>query len=384
LKSVRRAASIVIGVGIALRAGLALFGPEIPFPDAVHYRAIAESIANGAGYGEPSSGPTAYWVPLYAVMLGAARWMGGEIGMRVLELLLSIATIAMAGLFARRAYGRTAGLVAGAIVAMLPSFILLSGAHLSENLGIPILLDAIVLAIVYARRPWIGDAVIGTASGVAILTREACAAVLPAAAYVVFTARRNAASVAVVIAVSAAVVAPWIARNESAVGVATLSTSSGDNLCVGLGEGATGGWRRAFDDGGRPAAPAREAERHRAGLACAGAGLRSNPLTVVALMPAKLTRLFVWDDWLTDDLARGRIALAALCNLGWWCVVLLAIVGARRGTMRPLPRAAFAATFAGTILVVIATFGNGRFHAPLLAMMAAPAARGLLSFGARR
>lgn len=378
MRPVERICSTVIGVGVALRAGVALFGPEVPFPDAVHYRAIAESIASGHGYAE-ASGPTAYWVPLYAIVLGASKWIAGEAGMRVLELVLSAATIALAGLFARRAYGRTAGFVAAAIASLVPSFVLLSGAHVSENLGIPILLDALVIAIAFARRPWMGDVVTGIASGVAILTREACAAALPAAAWVLWNARKSAAGVAIVFATSALVALPWIARNHSTMGVATLSTSSGDNLCVGLGDGATGGWRRAFDDGGHPVEPIREAERHRAGLACAGAALRANPLSVVALMPAKLTRLFVWDDWLTDDIPRGRAPLAALCNVGWWCVAVLAVIGARRGTMRPLARAAFAGTFAATLLIVIATFGNGRFHAPLLALMTAPAARGLLA-----
>lgn len=378
MRPIERVCSIVVGFGIALRAAIALFGPEVPFPDAVHYRAIAESIATGHGYGE-ASGPTAYWVPLYPVLLGGSKWIAGEAGMRVLELLLSTATVVLAGLFARRAYGRTAGFVAAAIAALVPSLVLLSGAHVSENLGIPILLDALVIAIAFARRPLMGDVVTGVASGVAILTREACAAALPAAAWVVWNARRKATSLAVVFAASAIVVTPWIVRNQQTMGVAALSTSSGDNLCVGLGDGATGGWRRAFDDGGRPAATAREAERHRAGLACARAALRSNPLSVVALMPAKLTRLFVWDDWLTDDLPRGRAPLAALCNAGWWCVAVLAVIGARRGTMRPLARAAFAGTFAATLLIVIATFGNGRFHAPLLALITAPAARGLLA-----
>jgi hypothetical protein len=191
-----------------------------------------------------------------------------------------------------------------------------------------------------------------------------------------------------------ALTAPWAIRNARAIGVLTLSTSAGENLCAGLGQGATGGWRRTFEDGGGPAAPPREANRHREGILCARDGILAHPLSPLVLAPGKLSRLVAFDDWEVDFYAwrwpdtapgpltpggRAATTLAWTANVGYWALLALAALGVARGRARPAARAALWGTVFGTVLLVLITFGNGRFHALLLPLLAAPAARGVLA-----
>jgi 4-amino-4-deoxy-L-arabinose transferase-like glycosyltransferase len=164
---------------------------------------------------------------------------------------------------------------------------------------------------------------------------------------------------------------PWSVRNSLEIGRGRLTTSMGANACIGFGEGATGGYRVMKLD------TTSEVDRNDDGFRCARAGLRRDPLSPLTLAPAKLSRFFAYDDWDVDDFFAGPIppagalALRALCNVAYWLFCALAVLGIGEHRWRITPL--FVTTFF-TAIMAVASFGVGRFHAPLLPLIAALAA----------
>ncbi len=369
---------ILVAVGVVARFAWALAAPAVVFDDAANYRALARSLAAGHGYAS-AAGPTAYWTPGWPAWMSLFYRLGaGDRGVAVASALLGALTVALAWALARAVASRETARVAAAACALAPSLVLLPSALLSENLALPLVALA---ALVLVRASRVRDfALFGLSVAAATWVRESCAAFVLAGvvlacasgAWRVRVARGAAVALAFAIAL-----APWVLRNREAMGRATLTTSAGVNLCIGLGEGATGGYR-ALDHAKEPLATG-EAARSASGLRCAEDGLRAHPLELVTLAPAKLSRLLVWDDWIVDDfLSRAKGAsrgalnmLRALCNLYYWALLALGVAGALR--VRQLGRvlALFGASVA---LAVLVGFGGGRFHAPLLPLLAAGAA----------
>jgi len=369
---------IAVAVGVLARIAWALGAPPVVRDDAEVYRALARSIAAGHGYA--ASAPTAYWTPGWPGWMALLFRLGAnDRGVALASALLGCATVALVWVFARALASTRLAWRAAAICALLPSLVLLPGALLSENLALPLVVVA-AIALLRARGSERArdHAIFGAAVAAATFVRESCAAFLVAG--VVFACARGAArsrasrAAAVVLAFSIAL-APWVLRNRAVMGRATLTTSAGPNLCIGLGEGATGGYRKV--PGLVPALPG-EAARNTEGLRCAARGLRDRPLEIVTLAPAKLSRLLVWDDWIVDDLyassglsAATLGALRVFCNIGWWALFAAAAIAAWRERERSVVVVAFAAC---TALAVLVTFGAGRFHTPLLPLFAALAA----------
>ncbi len=157
--------------------------------------------------------------------------------------------------------------------------------------------------------------------------------------------------------VVALALAPWVARNRAVVGGGALTTSDGASLCIGLGEGATGGYRSVSCD---------------QGFDCAKRSLARHPLALVTLAPAKLARLFAFDDWTADDFFARRgpsRAMRAICNLFYWALCAAAVLGAVRAPSREI-----LAVVASVAVASIVTFGVGRFHAPIVPLLAVLAA----------
>jgi hypothetical protein len=150
--------------------------------------------------------------------------------------------------------------------------------------------------------------------------------------------KRSPSGAVVTLGVLAALLAPWVAAHQG------MTSSDSIALCVGLGDGATGGWR--------PAPSSCEIHLGK----------------IVTLAPAKLARLFALDDWTCDDFFARRAAsrvMRVLCNIGWWALLAAATVGAIH---RREAHALFAVIGAVAIVTVV-TFGVGRFHAPLVPLL---------------
>jgi len=386
-----------VAAGIGARLFWVLLGPRAVVTDAAAYRALAHSLARGAGYAT-SAGPSAFWVP------GWPAWMSlfyaahaGDLAVGLGNVALGALTVLATYALARFAYGAAVARIAAAIVALWPSLIVLPGLLLSENLALPCAVADVIL-LAWASRPaaspwrWL---VAGLACGATILVREASMAL--AVAGLLLAMRRRAllpwTSWAAFLVAIVFVLSPWLARNRDVLGRTRLTTSATANLCIGHGEGATGGYRALSDyalPGDDSGGPAREVERLDEGLRCAKEGLARHPLRPIVLAPAKLSRFFVWDDWAIDDFFAPRMSARAAqwarvaCDGAWWLVLALAVRGlTRRRPWRNAAARASVLVLVAFVLAVVGTFGTGRFHVLVQPLLAVFAARGAV-FARRR
>jgi 4-amino-4-deoxy-L-arabinose transferase-like glycosyltransferase len=383
--------------GVAARLLWVLLGPRAVVTDAAAYRALAHSLARGAGYAT-SSGPSAFWVP------GWPAWMSLFYAAHAGDLAVGLGNVALGALtvlgtyaLTRMAYGASVARVAAVIVALWPSLISLAGLLLSENLALPCVVLVVIL-FAWASRPaaspwrWL---LAGLACGATILVREAGIALVLAGGLLAMRRRTPlpVTSWAAFLIAIVFVLSPWLARNRDVIGRTRLTTSAGANLCIGHGEGATGGYRSLADyalPGTDSSGPRGEVERLDAGMRCAKQGIARHPLRPIALAPAKLSRLLVWDDWAIDDFfgpeMRPRAATWArvACDGAWWLILALAGLGlaARRPWSGGATRAAFFVIVAFAV-AVLGTFGTGRFHVLAQPLLAVFAARGVV-FARRR
>ena len=138
---------------------------------------LAGQLAGGYGYAFPGERPTAFRVPLYPLFL--AGLTGGEPNyapVLIAQALVSTGTVVLAGLLAREWFGARAGLIAAAICAVYPYYVL-HDVTLQET-GMFIFLSTLAtwLALVARRRGSVALAALaGLALGAAILTRATLA-----------------------------------------------------------------------------------------------------------------------------------------------------------------------------------------------------------------
>jgi len=243
--------------------------------------------------------------------------------------------------------------MAAAITAIVPSLATMPRLLVSENLALPLFALATLLLVRAANRPAVATrwAAFAACAALATYVREACIAIV-LAGLIMAVVKRSASGAIVVVGVLAVALAPWVTAHHG------LTTSDGSVLCIGLGEGATGGYRAGVSS---------SCELHLGKL--------------FTLAPAKLARLFAWDDWTCDDFFLRKAAPRAMrvfCNIAWWALLAAATVGAinhRRASTGTdeKPAHALAAVIGSVALVTIVTFGVGRFHAPLVPLLAVSA-----------
>jgi hypothetical protein len=326
---------VCVIAGVAARIACVLAGPGAVRTDAIAYRAMARSIAEGGSLGASP------WMPGWPLWMSLFFRAGaGERAIVAGNALLGIATIALAAAIARE-LGRDAR-AAAAITAVIPSLATMPRLLASENLALPLFALAILLLVRAANRPSIRRwAAFAVCAAVATYVREACIA-LALAGLAVAIVKRSPSAALVTASIVAAALAPWALAHHG------LTTSDGSALCIGLGDGATGGYR----------------------FVTSGCELHFGKLLTLA--PAKLARFFAWDDWTCDDFFRARAAphfrwgaMRVLCNVSWWALLLAAAVGAIKN-----PAHALFAAIGALALVTVVTFGVGRFHAPLVPLLA--------------
>ncbi|MEA2483301.1 MAG: hypothetical protein QOC55_1248 [Thermoleophilaceae bacterium] len=152
----------------------------VPVSDPADYVRQALSIAHTHAMA-PSlvahGGPSAIRPPAYPYFLGGVFALSGDslTAGRLASALLGVAAVALAGLVAQLLWGRRAGLVALAIAAVYPPFVLLSGTLLSESLALPIVLALLALVIAHRTEPrprWVAP-VAGLLFALALLDRPA-------------------------------------------------------------------------------------------------------------------------------------------------------------------------------------------------------------------
>lgn len=218
-------------VALVLRVALVLATPHFHTIDDSHsYDRMAVSLAAHGTL--PSSqiplagGPTAYPPPGYPVALAIAyrivgvgsehtRWEAG----RIEEAVLGTIVVVLIALIAARLFGRAAGLLSGAIAAVYPPLLLVGSSLMSESLFIPLVLGAVLAALVYrdsGRLRWVVAS--GVLVALAALTRSNGIVLILPVIFLVWTKRPRWSRSAVraplvVLAATIVTILPWTIRN---------------------------------------------------------------------------------------------------------------------------------------------------------------------------
>lgn len=411
------AAIVVVAAGV--RVVWCLYAARPP-SDELHdpnfYRFFGEQLAHGNGYRLLDGQPTAYYPVGYSLSLAAAFWVvyrtplpddietgviaAMNIGWQVVAVL---ACFAVAWRVTRRVEG---GLLAAAAVALWPNLVFHTAVALSESLFMALFLGAVVLAVAapWDERRFEGRRLvaIGLLLGAATLVRPVSAPFFPALALVLLLAgfgwRRALGHTAVVTAVAVAVVTPWLVRNAVVMDEVTLSTNTGDNLCMSRRVGGSGTFELPnprcfsgpFDDLPRPDY---ETERDAQGRRLAYEFVRDHPGEEVRLWWRRARHtfrddtdgLFAVESYGTDAfIPDGR--RSALRSVGNWYYVLVGtagLAGLVRLAISRSPRGLLVvAAFVGLLLPPLLFFGDPRFHVPAIPLAAV--GLGALPFGAAR
>lgn len=190
--------------------------------------AIASTFVSSGTFGFLPGHPSGYTQPLYASFLIPIYWAFGRSWFAV-----GIAQTAVAAVTALLVYKigcrfvpRAAALVA--VIATLNPYLIWHDVHVNREILDQAVLAALVLAVlaVVERPSPIMTAAVGALLGVSILGNTRLAALpLVIAAFLAWRGRwRPYLSAAIVLAIAAACVTPWIVRNEVSIGCATLTT----------------------------------------------------------------------------------------------------------------------------------------------------------------
>jgi 4-amino-4-deoxy-L-arabinose transferase-like glycosyltransferase len=208
---------------------VALAGRELGFNDGLAFHAQANLIADGLGFINSLglawtfvARPSAAHPPLFPLLLSAVSWVGfrSVLAHQLTCAVMSAIAVPLLGLTAKEVAGPKAGLVAAGIAAVYPNLWVGDVAVMSESLYITTIALALWMLCRLWARPSVGRAtLVGVTIGLAALTRAEAALLIPLAVVPLavrakaLQPRQRAALVAVALAASTVVVAPWVVRN---------------------------------------------------------------------------------------------------------------------------------------------------------------------------
>lgn len=290
---------IALAAGVSRLAWVAIVKAQ-PVSDFLFYYRGAVNIATGAGYSIRDHA-TAFFPVGYPALLAAVFKVAGTdtAVMKLTNVALWVVAAVLAYVLGKQVAGRTAGIVAGAIVACYPEYIVYSGLGASENLMVPLLLGTVVVLAGAAPGRMSGRraALAGALLGAAILVRST-ALPLPLlfVAYLLVRGRSQALRpAAALLGVCTLVVLPWVVRNQVNIGAPVTSTNGGYTLWMGLNPDATGG---STIKGGNLPWPIDSAKQERlVNSELQREAVRyalENPGDALALVPKKTRLLFRW------------------------------------------------------------------------------------------
>jgi len=418
----RRGAALaaILAVGFGLRLAWALgVTPATRWRfagDATTYDRLARGLAEGNGFVAQSGEPTAYLLPGYPFLLGAAYALFGN-DLLVAKLLnVGLATLTCFFIYriGSLAYGPRVGLLAAAIFALFPGDIYFASTTLSDGFFVCVMCGSL-----WAWLAWSDDAaqrgpgrwlLLGALSGIAALIRGV-ALFLPvvfAVAWLLDLRRRRVALRRVfwLVVGAALAIAPWTIRNQLALGSPILLSTGGGYVLFNShspvadgtqGPGFMAFREQTFPDLVRLPRPEREVALSKAQTRYALEYAWSHPLRELRLVPARLYHLYRHDHAAFAYLAgptpgrRGqpgnamlaepwRSRWSVLANGYFFAVAAIALLGFvfswspawRRGWVVPLTVVYFHLVHAFIFL------GQPRYHAPLVPLFSVLAALALV------
>lgn len=223
--------------------------------DPARYIGFGQAIADGKGFIEPFTGsPTAYYPPGYPWFVGIATWLSRPLtdnpvtAIVVIQALLGATTVIAGGIVGRRLGGRRVAVAAMVGLALYPNLVFHSGTVLGETLYIALFIAFCAVIVSGPGFGAIGARRVtgaGVLLGLAVLVRPISLAIVPvlALAWWVETRDRRLVLRSTALTVLAVIVciAPWTVRNTIRMDAfIPISTNTGENLCIGHAEGATG------------------------------------------------------------------------------------------------------------------------------------------------
>lgn len=380
-------------VGIAARLLVAWAAADAGlFADMVQYHERARHLAvTGALWPDALRGPgyPALLAALYRVF-GESLWVA-----RVANGLVGGALVVATGVLARAAGAGRRAWVAAAIVALYPALVLSSVYVMPEGLYTLLVVTALALA----RHRSAGFAVAaGVVSGAAMLTRSVGLALTatPVALWLgawwrgEVEASRALARVVVFVAACGAVLAPWLLFTTRVAGGPMLDATSGVNLLLGNHHGATG--RLVLTDEASlreqyVAGAVTPADGNARAIAAGVSWAMEHPHQWMRLAGRKLAYLFglegrehAWvygHGYFGERRALTVMLWAALLMTSFPLLCVAAAAGFVRAP-RPAPPAlvAIGAMLAATAALHVVSFGESRFHLPLVPLLAVVASLG--------
>lgn len=399
----------ILAIALVLRVAWCVWAARPPsggLHDPSFYYLYGQQLANGNGYRLPDGSPTAYYPPGYSLALAPFMWLGFrwpldgfrnvEVGIvSTLNIIWQLGMITLAFLIARRLTGRSlGGYVAAAVLAIWPNLVFHTGAALTESLFLLLLLVVVLLAISApgGNGEWEVRrcVLVGVVLGAATLVRPVTVPVLPALLVVFLVGRagwrRAITQTAIVTGAAVLVLVPWVIRNAVVMNQVTLSTNTGDNLCMSRHVGGTGGFEfpndecfvGTFDSLERPEF---ELARDRHGREVTIDFVREHPGEELRLVFRRIGALFTDDadglaavesygddPWMSEEHRRLLRRLATGYGL------LAGLVGAAGLAVLALRRTPSALvvvlTGVGMLVPPLIFFGDPRFHVPAVPIAA--------------
>jgi len=228
----RRTAYVVLALASALPrlAALAIERSDITEAYVDKGDTFARMFIADGTYGFIPGIPSAYTQPLYGFFLIPLYWIFGRhwfvIGLA--QVLIAVATAWLVYELGRRLVDRRVGVIAALLTTLHP-YLVWHDVHMNrEILDHLLAVGAVLLTLIVAERgSWWWTTLLGVVLGLMILGNVRTLFVpLVLAVYVLWRRRQWTWEPVVALAVAAAVVAPWVTRNESRVGCAAITTDA--------------------------------------------------------------------------------------------------------------------------------------------------------------
>lgn len=239
--------ALLVG-GIVLRLALAFVADSrVRTPwhiggDAEIYALLASNVARGAGFSYAGQ-PTAFRPPLYPLFLAGMMHVFGSgylLAVRLLQCAIGLGTVWFCWRIAVETFGDDVGWLAAFIAMYFPTLFVFPSELMTECFATFLAAAFFYLIFDDARLPRLATAVwLGLIVGLATMLRFNMAILGPVAiVWIILRStqvRRALPSVAIVTLIAAAIVAPWIVRNEIVFhGRVLLSTQAGYNAVQGI------------------------------------------------------------------------------------------------------------------------------------------------------
>ena len=352
--------------------------------DQIYYYAQAVTIADGNWFADPfrPGEVAADHPPLTALALAPVSWSDDNpfLAQRLLMAVYGTGVVAGTGLLVRSLASRRAALIGTAIAAVYANLWMNDGLMMSETFAAGAVVAVLLAVYAYHRRRTVPLAVaVGAAVGLAGLARSELLALGPLLGIPLMlrgghaTLGRRFAHLALAGAVSVAVVAPWVIRNQVRFEESTwMSTQDGLTLlganCPDSYRGpGTGFWILQCADLVEVPEGADQSERSALYRDAAFEFVGDNVSRLPAVVAARLGRgLSLWEpeQMIFFNTGEGRETWASRIGLWqYWALLPLAAYGLWRWPSSA-PRWPLVTTAALSLVVIVAFYGIPRFRIP--------------------